>query len=240
MIGNGVAIIIQARMGSTRLPGKSLMPVFGDISLAEMVFARAQSAGLSERVILATSEEPDCDPLAALAESIGIGVIRGDEQNVLSRFVCAVSTFSLEHVVRICADNPLASGQEIDRLISFYFEQDVDYARSNTATSGLPDGLGCEMIRADILVREASGASKASREHVTEFIEERPGDFRTAELIVPEELHCPMAKLDIDTPEDMVRMRRFLAGLPTEGAPLWSSETIVAHCRTEGLCGGRP
>ncbi|WP_419786692.1 cytidylyltransferase domain-containing protein [Pseudodesulfovibrio sp.] len=235
---SNIGIVIQARMGSTRLPGKSLLPVFGDMPLAGMVFARALSATLPDKVILATSRESNCDPLAALGDRMGLEVIRGPEDDVLARFTQAVRQFNLAHVVRICADNPLVSGEEIDNLVRFHLDRGADYSRNNTPASGLPDGLGCEIIRASLLLDAEPDADAASREHVTAFVSDRPAGFTTAELVAPESLHCPNARLDIDTAEDLERMRTFIAGLPPEEGPLWSTARIVDHARKTGLCGG--
>ena len=150
---NTVAGIIQARMGSHRLPGKSMAKVYEDYGLLEMVILRVMKAKKLDMVILATSKENNCDPLVELADRLGIFTVRGSEMDVLSRFVEAIQQYNPDIVVRICADNPLIDPVEIDKLISFFQENQFDYAANNTPACGLPDGIGCEIIRSSTIKR---------------------------------------------------------------------------------------
>ena len=111
--------IVQARMGSTRFPGKSLTSLWGPMALLELVLTRVNRARSLDLVVLATSDQPGDDALAPVAEALGVPVFRGDEQDVLRRFCGAVERYPAEAVVRICGDNPLVDPAEVDRLVGF-------------------------------------------------------------------------------------------------------------------------
>lgn len=224
-----VAAIIQARMDSSRLPGKSLAKVYGDYSLIELVLMRVRAARMVDIVVLATSEDKNCDPLVELADAVGgVSVFRGDDNDVLGRFAGAIEEYGPETVVRICADNPLVSPEEIDRLVEFFQEEDFDYATNSAKQCGLPDGLGCEIIKASVL-KKISGCieTQVYREHVTLYIIEHKEKFRVGHLHASPELCFPELRLDIDTGEDLEKVQRFCRQLPSEKAPFWSSREIV-------------
>lgn len=224
--------VVQARMGSTRLPGKSLAPVYGDISLLELVLLRCMRAESVDLVVLATSQNQDCDPLVRLAGHLGVSVVRGDEENVLGRFVKAVDLFHPHRVIRVCADNPLVSPEEIDKLVGFFIKERYDYAANNTPECGLPDGLGCEIIGSDVLRElEKQAQDVFSREHVTTYIKAHTGNYRIGWLIAQSDLFFPDAKLDIDTVEDLLKVKRFCRGLPARDDVFWTSQEIVEHAR---------
>lgn len=231
-----VAAVVQARMGSTRLPGKSLTPVWREMTLLEMVLTRVKSAARLDGVILATSSDPRCDALEGLARRLEVDVVRGDEADVLSRYVAAVERFGLKTVVRVCADNPLVDPGQMDAALAFFEDSGLDYATSNCTESGLPDGLGCEIVRARTLAASHAEADAEEREHVTLHLRRRPSSHSLGVYEAPESLRCPSAKLDIDTPEDLERMRKFLAALPPQAGPLWDTAAVVGLCRDLGLC----
>jgi spore coat polysaccharide biosynthesis protein SpsF len=224
--------VVQARMNSKRLPGKSLEKIYKNHSLLELVLLRVKAAEKLEMVILATSEEKSCDPLEKMANRIGVTTVRGPEIDVLSRFIKAIHTYRPTAIVRICADNPLISPEEIDRLVDFFHRGRFDYAANNTPECGLPDGLGCETVKADLLLKIAEKAKgNYYREHVTSYITRHSSEFKIGWLQAPAQLWFPEAKLDIDTREDLNRMRTFCAGLSAANAPYWSSREIVENAK---------
>jgi spore coat polysaccharide biosynthesis protein SpsF len=226
--------VVQARMGSQRLPGKSMVEVYPGLSLLEMVLLRVKRSRLSALTVLATSRREDCDPLEHLAARLDVPTVRGDESDVLSRFCRAVSTYRPASIVRVCADNPLVSPEETDKLIDYFHRTPrLDYASNNRPESGLPDGLGCEIVRPEILLRlEEEHLEPESREHVTRAIVSNPERYETAILECDPELRFPQCRLDIDTPDDLERMRAFMKGLPAERAPYWSCREIVRRAKT--------
>jgi spore coat polysaccharide biosynthesis protein SpsF len=228
-----VAAIIQARMESMRLPGKSLKKVFKNLSLLELVIRRVSASKNIDLVVLATSINSNCDPLVDLAKQMGISVVRGSEADVLGRFVKVIDFCQPEAIVRVCADNPLVSPQEIDLLVEYYEKLDLDYASNHTPDSGLPDGLGAEIVRADLLRMIADQVTDHHfREHVTNYIGQNQEKYRIGTLRVPKKLWYPQARLDINTKEDLENLRKFVSGLPPEEGPLWSSQVIVDHAKS--------
>jgi spore coat polysaccharide biosynthesis protein SpsF len=161
---------------------------------------------------------------------MGVAAIRGSETDVLSRFEDAVRRFKPDAVVRICADNPLIDPGEIDKLVLFFGANDFDYAANNAPECGLPDGLGCEIVKAGALLYAASAAKEpVFREHVTNYITSRPDKFSAGLLMAEPGLRRPELKLDIDTEADLEKIRKFCASLPEENAPYWTAHEIVTN-----------
>ncbi len=225
-----VLALVQARMGSTRLPGKSLQRVWRDTTLLELVLRRVRAASKLDEVVLATTDSGADDPLLELAARLSIAAFRGSEDDVLDRFAAALAAHPADAVVRVCGDNPFVDPSAIDALIEDFAAGAVDYATNAGEASGLPDGSGVEIASAEALRRAAAEASEiADREHVTPFL--RRGGFAVRELPPPRP-RWPRLKLDIDDPADLERMRRVAAELPEEGAPLWPLEAIVRAYET--------
>lgn len=223
-------ILVQARMGSTRLPGKMLMPLAGKPLLA-WVLEGALAARLAGQVVLCTSEGAENDPLAELAQGLGVAVFRGSEDDVLGRFIAAGRLHDAEWVVRVCGDNPFVNGAEIDRLIAFFAGHACDYACNHVPRSGnnYPDGLGAEITTLALLEEAArQSADPQDREHVTRHLVAHPERYRQGLPPAPPEIAFPQVKLDIDTPEDYQRMERLALALAQRGL---SPQDAVAVCR---------
>jgi spore coat polysaccharide biosynthesis protein SpsF len=221
-------IILQARMGSQRLPGKSLMPVWRDMSLLELILARITRARLAGRVVLATTRESRDDPLVDIARKYEVAVVRGSEDDVLGRFVQALDAYPADAVVRACADNPLLDPVMIDNLITFFWNrQPCDYAMNLGPVTGFPDGVGVEMVSADALRRvDRETCDPSHREHVLTYIHDNPA-FVSKWLYADDAHKRPEYRLDIDFPEDMRFVRELVRLLPEESAPFWSTEEII-------------
>ena len=216
-------------MGSHRLPGKSLMRIRG-IPLLQYVIERVKRAGTVDRIILATSTKQENDPLCALAESLGIGVYRGSEEDVLSRFTGAARETGAEILVRICADNPLVDPGEIDRLVRHHVQTGSQYSFNHVPTrrNRYPDGLGAEVINAGILATlDQASLTSEDREHVTIRFRRQGAGYLIGEPVAPPEILGPDIRLDIDTPGDFERMRGFIESLPEQRSPFWTAEEIV-------------
>jgi spore coat polysaccharide biosynthesis protein SpsF len=224
-----VAAFVQARMGSRRLAGKSMLPIWRDMPLIELVLRRVRSARSLDRVVLVTTSHDRDDPLAAVARRLGVVLFRGSEQDVLGRFAAALGRYPADAVVRVCADNPFIEPRAIEELVRFFQSaQPCDYASNHTARSGLPDGIGSEIIAAGALRRAAIEAATAyDREHVPAFVVARPDDFRIA-FAPPPERPWPFFKLDVDTAEDYRAMRALAQRLPDRDAPLWDRAAVMA------------
>ena len=116
---NRTIAIVQARMGSSRLPGKMMMDLAGE-PLLHWVLSRVKKAKLLDSIILATSDGAIDDQLVELAQKLNVPVFRGSETDVLGRFLEAANVSKADHVVRVCGDNPLIAPEEIDRLVEFF------------------------------------------------------------------------------------------------------------------------
>lgn len=161
-----IRVVVQARMTSTRLPGKSLLPV-GGVPLAVLVLRRASSTG--REVVLATSDESSDDELARVVANAGFPVVRGSRTDVLSRYIAATADLADgDVVVRLTADNPLPDGDLVDDLVASLTSSGSDYSYIDQST--VPYGLSAEAFRVGALRWVALSDDPADREHVTQSI----------------------------------------------------------------------
>lgn len=165
----GTLAVLQARLSSSRLPGKVLMPVGGMPMICFMI-ERLRRSRRIDRLVLATSSDASDDALAEAVAAHGTAVVRGPLDDVLGRFVMALEAFPAEVVVRLTGDCPLIDPAVVDRVIECVTTGRAPYA-SNTTPPTYPDGLDCEAFPADLLRHAAAEARLLSeREHVTPWI----------------------------------------------------------------------
>jgi len=228
MMMSSTILIIQARMGSHRLPGKSLMPVWKEISLLELVLKRITQSKIPEKIILATSTRKKDDLLVPIAERCGVEVVRGSENDVLGRFVQAYKSYPADAVVRAAADNPLLDPEMIDSLITFFWDnQPCDYAANLGPVSGHPDGVGVEMVSGETLLRlDREAKDMRYREHVVTYLHGNRNYISKLQRAPPEK-HRPGYRLDIDFFEDLVFVRELAKRLPQKKGPFWSTVEII-------------
>ena len=206
-----VIAIIQARMGSTRLPCKTLLSLHG-APVIDWVVNRTRLAKKVQQVVVATSTEANNDPLAYHLHRTGTAVFCGSEQDVLGRFYEAATQAKATHVVRICADNPLIWGPEIDALIDAYLarqDQGCDYAYNHIPRGNeYPDGLGAELVSFALLEHLHKKATlPAHREHCLSYIWDNKEQFAIHTFSPADKtLHRPDVRLDMDTQEDYRRL----------------------------------
>lgn len=163
------SVIIQARMGASRLPNKVLMPLAGKPVL-EHVIHRCQHAKLVDRVIVATTVEPKDLAVVNFVSGLGASVFCGSVNDVLDRYYQAARFFELQHIVRITADCPMIDPDIIDCVVGKYFDTGADYA-ANTLEETYPDGEDVEVFSFDVLKRTWHDAKMLSeREHVTPYM----------------------------------------------------------------------
>jgi spore coat polysaccharide biosynthesis protein SpsF len=173
-----VVAIVQARMGSHRLPGKVLKPIAGRAMIAR-VLERVLAADRVDAVVVATTTLPEDDRLVASLGSLpNCAVYRGDADDVLARYFGCASEFDADIVVRVTADDPLKDPEIIDRAVSILVaDEQLDYC-SNTLEPSFPEGLDIEVFRFPALSRAHAEATLPSeREHVTPYIWNRPDRF---------------------------------------------------------------
>lgn len=210
-----VVCISQARMTSSRLPGKVLMEAAGAPLLAHHL-ARLGRTRLVDAVVLATTVNATDDPVAELAARLGVGVFRGDEQDVLGRFAGAAEAFGAEVVVRVTADCPLIDPALIDEAVGRFLAgrgdtPPMDYV--NIDTGRFPRGLDAEVFTRRALDEAAREAvAPDEREHVTLFLYRRPQRFRLGPPVQPP-MPLPPHRWCVDEPDDLALIRRMLEAL---------------------------
>ena len=193
-----IGIIIQARMASTRLPGKVLLPVAGKPML-QFLIERLQKCKLVEKIIVATSTNPENKKIIDLCSSMNIPVFAGSEDDVLDRFYRAAKKFNLDAIVRITSDCPLMDPLIVDMVVEKFLKSGADYL-NNIDPPTFPDGMDVEVFSFAALERAWTKAiAPHHREHVTAFIRETQ-DFTKAS--VQSGFNLSNIRLTVDTTED--------------------------------------
>lgn len=196
-----ILAILQARVSSSRLPGKVLRPILGKAMLALQI-ERILRAKYIDKLIIATSNEPTDDALAQLSKEVGVECFRGSLNDVLDRFYQVANQYQPEHVVRLTGDCPLIDHAVIDKVIQFHLEGQYDYS-SNTIKPTYPNGLDVEICRWPILKQTWEEAKLPSeREHVTLYIHHHAELFKLGSV----ENNTDLSKLrwTVDEPEDFM------------------------------------
>nr|WP_280952724.1 acylneuraminate cytidylyltransferase [Neorhizobium tomejilense] len=195
-------MIIQARMGSTRLPGKVLTDIGGKPLLSHVIGRLAMMRN-EAKCVVATSTASENDSIEAWCVNHDVAVFRGDELDVLDRYYQCAIAFGFDNVIRLTADNPFTDIEELDRLIDFHLEGAYDYTH---AFGQLPIGVGAEIFTFPALEQShRDGHLPHHREHVNEYFTDHPEYFRIAELPIPEAKRAPDLRLTVDTYDDWER-----------------------------------
>jgi len=193
--------VVQARMGSTRLPGKVMMEICGKPILWHVV-NRLKHSKRIEKIIIATTNNVIDDKIVEFAVENNIDCYCGSEEDVLDRYYQVSVKFNFEHIVRITADCPTIDPKVVDKVIGKYIDNlgEVDYV-SNIHPPTYPDGLDVEVFSftaLEIAWRDAQG--EYQREHVTSFFRDNPGIFKLINVENSEDLSD--VKLSVDTLDD--------------------------------------
>jgi spore coat polysaccharide biosynthesis protein SpsF len=199
--------IIQARLGSTRLPRKVLAEILGRPMLA-VLLDRLRGAESVDEFVVATTDQPHDCAIAELATAEGNACFRGSENDVLDRFHRVAELHEADSIVRLTADNPLVDAELVDWLVEQFgnAKPPLDYAALST-DAGFAFGLGGEIFsRAALDQAWREERDSAGREHVTAFIYRQPERFRCAKLGC--ETDYSHLRLTVDTPEDFEFVRR--------------------------------
>lgn len=190
--------IIQARMGSTRLPGKVLRRL-GDRTVLDRVVRAVRHSGVLDDLVVATTVEPADDAIEAECLRIGVACHRGSVDDVLSRFLGVLDDHSSDTVLRFTADSPLLDPELIRKAARVFAAADVDYL-TTSITRTLPLGLDVEVVRTGVLRKIDALAAAHHRVHVTSYIYTHPQDFDVAGLTLqPDRSHL---RLTLDTEDD--------------------------------------
>ena len=200
-----IVIIVQARMSSTRLPGKVLLPLGGEPMLARLI-ERLRRAQRGDAIVIATTTNSGDDAIADLCGRLGVICHRGSEHDVLARYADAARAVHATVVVRITSDCPLIDPALIDEAIARFEQGDVDYV-SNMLPPTWPYGMAVEVFSAQALAEaHAEATQPAEREHVTPFLYVHPERFRLHNLASPTDLSGQ--RWTVDTLEDYELVKR--------------------------------
>lgn len=203
---NDVCAIVQARLGSTRMPNKVLLPFFGENTILDIILAKFKRIGLP--VVVATSVNQRDDAIVAFCKQRAVRCFRGPEQDVLARFVECAEYFGISKIIRICSDNPFLSEKELFRLTEAVSSEVCDYMSFDVG--GVPSirthfGFWAEYVTLDTLheVLRLVPSDSIYREHVTNYIYTHDDIFRVRWLDTPVGISSRQdIRLTIDTPVD--------------------------------------
>jgi spore coat polysaccharide biosynthesis protein SpsF len=202
--------IIQARMGSTRLPGKVLAKI-GDKSMLARVVIRSRQASTLDSITVATTTESTDDAIVRECERLGVPSFRGNPEDVLDRYYSAATKNGAEEVVRITSDCPFLDPPIVDQIVGLLHQNRADYA-SNTVERTFPLGLDAEAFTFQALQTAWKEAKKPfERAHVTPYIWQRPDRFRIRQVKADADYHAH--RWTVDTPEDLEFARATYARL---------------------------
>jgi|688.fasta_scaffold176836_1 spore coat polysaccharide biosynthesis protein SpsF len=213
-----IVLIIQARMSSTRLPGKSMM-LLADKPLVYRMVERLKKCKKIGEIVIATSNQPEDQSLVGLAKELKVSYFQGNLLDVRDRYLKAAEESGADFIIRIPADNPLPDWNEIDKLVDFHLENNSQGFSSNLAqvnNSGYLDGIGAEIFSTKLLQESVSRSSSDTvKEHVHrnffDYATQTPFDATwcpVASPKAPEELRRPDIILDVNTMDDYIKIKR--------------------------------
>ena len=226
------AAIVQARMSSKRLPGKSLMTL-GDKPIIQHVFDRLKLCKSLDVILLATTDNPADQKLVNYARGQGLEVFVGDEDNVLKRFVDAAAKVHADEVVRVCGDNVFLAPMEVDRLLESHFTENAEYTTNSFDDGTLAVLTGCgfavEVVSAEALQRvQDVTKDKVNLEHVTPYIYKNANEFRMNIVKLPEEMQLDGLRTTVDNLEDLENVNQIYANVPE-----LNPKNIIDYVRNE-------
>ena len=218
--------VIQARMGSTRLPGKVLRDMAGKPMLERIINNVSNSKRISKTVV-ATSDLAENQEIVNLCNKMGVAVYRGSERDVLSRMMIAVEQEKADVMVRLTGDNPLVTGDLIDLVLEELDNNQNEYDYIHTLDgSGWPYGLAVEAVRVSCLREAMKSTDELDREHVTFYVRNRPNHFRHHFVICP--MVCESMSATVDTLPEFEKVRHVFDWLIQGNLPMTYGNVLKA------------
>lgn len=218
-----LTFLVQARLGSSRLPGKILLPFYQEKSILDLLITKLKTVDVD--IVLATSEDAQNDLLEEVARRHGVKCFRGSENDVLQRFIDAAEQYNISEIIRVCSDNPFLDLSSVKQLIRFMSENRGKYDYVSFDIQGSPSikthyGFWTEYVTLDALKRISSLTTENFyHEHVTNYIYSHPNDFSLAWINGPECLKTHHnIRLTIDTKEDFDNASAIYSDLCFENA----------------------
>jgi spore coat polysaccharide biosynthesis protein SpsF len=216
---------IEARMTSSRLPGKVFLPASGKPMLAHLV-RRLRAVPSLDGIVLATTTNATDDVLEEFARDAQIGCFRGSEGDVMMRVIGAAESANADVVVEITGDCPIIDPGIVEMVIRTFRENDADYV-GNSHVRSYPDGMDVQVFRLATLRRSAAMTNEAlDHEHVTLHIRNHPELFRPINVVAPPQLHWPELGLTLDEPGDYELLRRIIERLEPSNPVFGCDETL--------------
>lgn len=198
---NKIVATIEARMTSTRLPGKVLMPFVGKPALAHLIERLKRSQYLDEICVATTTNAAD-EPIVALARELGVSYFRGSEQDVLGRMLGAARSVGADTLVEITGDCPVVDHRVVDRGIEAFFTHDVDYV-SNSLSPSYPGGFDVQVFPVSVLAEvDQLTQDPIDRTHVSYYIYQHPEKYRLYNVEAPPEAFAPELRVTLDEESD--------------------------------------
>ncbi len=205
-------IIVQARMTSTRLPGKVLKQVLGK-PLLEYQIERLQRVKLADEIVIATTINETDEPIVELCNCLDVAYFRGSEEDVLGRYYQVATEHKVDIVVRVTSDCPLIDPKVIDEVINCYLKNQSNYDYvSNSLERTYPRGMDTEVFSFSTLQQAFwEATSQPDREHVTPFIHRQPSRYSLGHVIYSED--CSHYRWTVDTPEDFELIQKIIEAI---------------------------
>jgi spore coat polysaccharide biosynthesis protein SpsF len=217
-------VFLQARLDSSRLPGKALMPIQGKPLI---LHAMESLKKIPVEVHALLTEEGSAEALQPLADEAGFRFFTGSGHDVLDRFCAALSAFPVHTLIRATGDNPLVSWEMASRLLAQHRSLDADYS----GYFGLPTGCGVEIVRSECLFKARRESSDPyDHEHVTPYLYKNPQVFTLHRPLAPGEFRSRFS-VSVDTQADFDRVGAVFATL-YQGGPI-SLESLMTFIRTQ-------
>ncbi len=222
-----VAAIVESRMGSRRLPGKTLRPLLGRPMVCRLI-ERVRRAALVDVVCLATSVDPSDVPLEELARGEGVACYRGSLEDVLGRTVGAARSVQADLIVEITGDCPLVDPGIVDAAVRRYGQGDADYLINVLDRLSFPIGFDVQVYSRSLLEEvEGLATDPDDRANVTPYIYHHPERYRVVNLLAPPALDRPGYRLCVDYPEDFAVIAAIYEALYPQN-PAFTAYDIVA------------
>ncbi len=223
-----ILAVLQARMSSTRLPGKVLLPLAGAPMILRQIERVARSRRI-DRLVVATSVDPTDDILEQTVRGAGVEVFRGPLEDVQARYIAALDAYPAEHLVRLTGDCPLADPHVIDATIDHVLTYGADYGSNTPPHRTFPKGLDVEVMTAKALREAAADPSDEARQHVTWDLHR--GAHRWKQAFLSQAMHDGEVRWTVDRPDDYEFVAAVYDGLYATN-PAFTSNAVRTFVRS--------
>lgn len=233
-------IIIQARSGSTRLPDKMNLPFYKEQTILDIILKNLLEKFSKDQIILATTTNSKDDLIVKRGNKYGVCVFRGNENNVLNRFIEAATNFNAVNIIRVCADNPFIKNEYIEQLINEFENNQCDYlsfnTHDNTPSIKTHYGFFAELTTLETLIDVSEQTEDALyMEHVTNYIYSNPDKYKLEFISIPKFIEEANIRLTVDTLDDFNVCKEIYAYLVNNGIDINPKNIIKFICENPHL-----